>query len=75
MGLFNAHAVAQQRADRIATLLQSFADGQLDTAVGEAPAPGYERLYDSLRGRCSGNCANNAPNSSRWKAWRRGWRR
>ncbi|MDU2610946.1 MAG: aerotaxis transducer Aer2, partial [Pseudomonas aeruginosa] len=49
MGLFNAHAVAQQRADRIATLLQSFADGQLDTAVGEAPAPGYERLYDSLR--------------------------
>ncbi|WP_409513454.1 hypothetical protein, partial [Pseudomonas aeruginosa] len=23
MGLFNAHAVAQQRADRIATLLQS----------------------------------------------------
>ncbi|EPV8551921.1 TPA: hypothetical protein ACXJRG_006144, partial [Pseudomonas aeruginosa] len=24
MGLFNAHAVAQQRADRIATLLQSF---------------------------------------------------
>ncbi|WP_374049977.1 hypothetical protein, partial [Pseudomonas aeruginosa] len=26
MGLFNAHAVAQQRADRIATLLQSFAD-------------------------------------------------
>ncbi|EPY8478098.1 TPA: hypothetical protein ACXJTC_005543, partial [Pseudomonas aeruginosa] len=25
MGLFNAHAVAQQRADRIATLLQSFA--------------------------------------------------
>ncbi|WP_237750722.1 hypothetical protein, partial [Pseudomonas aeruginosa] len=41
MGLFNAHAVAQQRADRIATLLQSFADGQLDTAVGEAPAPGY----------------------------------
>ncbi|MBI8858225.1 hypothetical protein JEZ94_32655, partial [Pseudomonas aeruginosa] len=34
MGLFNAHAVAQQRADRIATLLQSFADGQLDTALG-----------------------------------------
>ncbi|MBG4905939.1 hypothetical protein I5F87_28285, partial [Pseudomonas aeruginosa] len=33
MGLFNAHAVAQQRADRIATLLQSFADGQLDTAA------------------------------------------
>ncbi|WP_419183091.1 hypothetical protein, partial [Pseudomonas aeruginosa] len=28
MGLFNAHAVAQQRADRIATLLQSFADGR-----------------------------------------------
>ncbi|WP_419183083.1 hypothetical protein, partial [Pseudomonas aeruginosa] len=27
MGLFNAHAVAQQRADRIATLLQSFAHG------------------------------------------------
>ncbi|WP_243249842.1 hypothetical protein, partial [Pseudomonas aeruginosa] len=25
MGLFNAHAVAQQRADRIATLLQSWA--------------------------------------------------
>ncbi|MBG6376062.1 flagellar motor protein MotB, partial [Pseudomonas aeruginosa] len=24
MGLFNAHAVAQQRADRIATLLQSW---------------------------------------------------
>ncbi|MCR7760940.1 hypothetical protein NS823_16610, partial [Pseudomonas aeruginosa] len=38
MGLFNAHAVAQQRADRIATLLQSFADGQLDTAVG-GPRP------------------------------------
>ncbi|MCV4082306.1 aerotaxis transducer Aer2 [Pseudomonas aeruginosa] len=49
MGLFNAHAVAQQRADRIATLLQSWGDGELDTAVGEAPAPGYERLYDSLR--------------------------
>ncbi|WP_243209589.1 hypothetical protein, partial [Pseudomonas aeruginosa] len=27
MGLFNAHAVAQQRADRIATLLQSLAPG------------------------------------------------
>ncbi|WP_431607325.1 hypothetical protein, partial [Pseudomonas aeruginosa] len=27
MGLFNAHAVAQQRADRIATLLQSWAAG------------------------------------------------
>ncbi|WP_409513774.1 hypothetical protein, partial [Pseudomonas aeruginosa] len=26
MGLFNAHAVAQQRADRIATLLQSWGD-------------------------------------------------
>ncbi|MBI8582929.1 hypothetical protein JEZ49_29880, partial [Pseudomonas aeruginosa] len=48
MGLFNAHAVAQQRADRIATLLQSFADGQPHPAGGEAPAPGYERLF----GRC-----------------------
>ncbi|MCR7383374.1 hypothetical protein NS790_18015, partial [Pseudomonas aeruginosa] len=37
MGLFNAHAVAQQRADRIATLLQSFADGQLDTANARPP--------------------------------------
>ncbi|MBI7264162.1 hypothetical protein JEU65_24495, partial [Pseudomonas aeruginosa] len=46
MGLFNAHAVAQQRADRIATLLQSFADGQLDTPLGAAPAPGDARLYD-----------------------------
>ncbi|MGU2268182.1 hypothetical protein ACSEQZ_21960, partial [Pseudomonas aeruginosa] len=27
MGLFNAHAVAQQRADRIATLLQSWGGG------------------------------------------------
>ncbi|MGU1112067.1 hypothetical protein ACSEVR_20590, partial [Pseudomonas aeruginosa] len=27
MGLFNAHAVAQQRADRIATLLQSWGAG------------------------------------------------
>ncbi|WP_237751075.1 hypothetical protein, partial [Pseudomonas aeruginosa] len=34
MGLFNAHAVAQQRADRIATLLQSFADGGVELAVG-----------------------------------------
>ncbi|WP_238943765.1 hypothetical protein, partial [Pseudomonas sp. AFW1] len=39
MGLFNAHAVAQQRADRIATLLQSFADGQLGTPRRPAPAP------------------------------------
>ncbi|MFZ7067045.1 hypothetical protein ACSEN3_21250, partial [Pseudomonas aeruginosa] len=30
MGLFNAHAVAQQRADRIATLLQSWGGGQRD---------------------------------------------
>ncbi|MBI8688765.1 hypothetical protein JEZ59_23800, partial [Pseudomonas aeruginosa] len=47
MGLFNAHAVAQQRADRIATLLKSFADGQLDTPLGAGPAarvaPGYDR--------------------------------
>ncbi|WP_237398154.1 hypothetical protein, partial [Pseudomonas aeruginosa] len=38
MGLFNAHAVAQQRADRIATLLQSFADGPLAPPGGAAPA-------------------------------------
>ncbi|WP_432212609.1 hypothetical protein [Pseudomonas aeruginosa] len=74
MGLFNAHAVAQQRADRIATLLQSFADGQLDTAVGEARRPATSVSTTACE-RCSGNCANNAPNSSRWKAWRRGWRR
>ncbi|WP_447744199.1 methyl-accepting chemotaxis protein [Pseudomonas nicosulfuronedens] len=49
MGLFNAHAVAQQRADRITTLLHSLVDGNLDVAIGEAPAPGYERLYDGLR--------------------------
>ncbi|RSZ49849.1 methyl-accepting chemotaxis protein, partial [Pseudomonas aeruginosa] len=49
MGLFNAHAVAQQRADRIATLLQSCAARPRATPRGEAPAPGYERLYDSLR--------------------------
>ncbi|WP_435896768.1 hypothetical protein, partial [Pseudomonas aeruginosa] len=34
MGLFNAHAVAQQRADRIATLLQSFAARPHDPARG-----------------------------------------
>ncbi len=49
MGLFNAHAVAQQRADRITALLHSLVDGNLDVAIGEAPAPGYERLYDGLR--------------------------
>ncbi|WP_416310953.1 methyl-accepting chemotaxis protein [Pseudomonas sp. W03] len=49
MGLFNAHAVAQQRADRITTILHSLVDGNLDVAIGEAPAPGYERLYDGLR--------------------------
>ncbi|WP_241235739.1 hypothetical protein, partial [Pseudomonas aeruginosa] len=49
MGLFNAHAVAQQRADRIATLLQSWAPGPRPPPRGAAPAPGYERLYDSLR--------------------------
>ncbi|WP_345774668.1 methyl-accepting chemotaxis protein [Pseudomonas sp. PSE14] len=49
MGLFNAHAVAQQRADRITAILHSLVDGNLDVAIGEAPAPGYERLYDGLR--------------------------
>ncbi|WP_160285442.1 methyl-accepting chemotaxis protein [Pseudomonas knackmussii] len=49
MGLFNAHAVAQQRADRITAVLQSLAEGRLDAAIGEAPAPGYERLYEGLR--------------------------
>ncbi|MEP9319258.1 methyl-accepting chemotaxis protein [Pseudomonas sp. LABIM340] len=49
MGLFNAHAVAQQRADRITALLHSLVDGNLDVAIGEAPAAGYERLYDGLR--------------------------
>jgi len=49
MGLFNAHAVAQQRADRITAVLQALAEGRLDAAVGEAPAPGYERLYEGLR--------------------------
>ncbi|MBH9454426.1 hypothetical protein I5L32_29115, partial [Pseudomonas aeruginosa] len=37
MGLFNAHAVAQQRADRIATLLQSWGHGPLATPRGAAP--------------------------------------
>lgn len=50
MGLFNAHAVAQQRADRITAILHSLVDGNLDVAIGEAPAAGYERLYDGLRG-------------------------
>ncbi|MDF3935775.1 methyl-accepting chemotaxis protein [Pseudomonas citronellolis] len=49
MGLFNAHAVAQQRADRITAVLQSLAEGRLDAAIGDAPAPGYERLYEGLR--------------------------
>lgn len=49
MGLFNAHAVAQQRADRITAILHSLVDGNLDVAIGEAPAAGYERLYDGLR--------------------------
>lgn len=49
MGLFNAHAVAQQRADRITSILQGLAEGRLDSAIGEAPAPGYERLYEGLR--------------------------
>ena len=49
MGLFNAHAVAQQRADRITAILHSLVDGNLDVAIGEAPASGYERLYDGLR--------------------------
>ncbi|OBY56190.1 methyl-accepting chemotaxis protein [Pseudomonas sp. AU12215] len=49
MGLFNAHAVAQQRADRITAILHSLVDGNLDVAIGETPAPGYERLYDGLR--------------------------
>ena len=38
MGLFNAHAVAQQRADRITAILHSLVDGNLDVAIGEAPA-------------------------------------
>ncbi|WP_435797812.1 hypothetical protein, partial [Pseudomonas aeruginosa] len=39
MGLFNAHAVAQQRADRIATLLQSCAGAPRATPRGGGPAP------------------------------------
>ncbi|MGC3690046.1 hypothetical protein [Pseudomonas aeruginosa] len=38
MGLFNAHAVAQQRADRIATLLQSWGARPRGTPRGAAPA-------------------------------------
>ncbi|MGI0680803.1 hypothetical protein ACRCPB_29000, partial [Pseudomonas aeruginosa] len=39
MGLFNAHAVAQQRADRIATLLQSWGGGPPPHPRGGAPPP------------------------------------
>ncbi|MGI0882776.1 hypothetical protein ACRCQH_30465, partial [Pseudomonas aeruginosa] len=39
MGLFNAHAVAQQRADRIATLLQSWGPPPHDTPPRPARAP------------------------------------
>ncbi|MNO76730.1 Methyl-accepting chemotaxis protein II [compost metagenome] len=49
MGLFNANAVAQQRADRIDAILRSMLDGNLDSPVGDAPAPGYESLYANLR--------------------------
>ncbi|WP_410055409.1 hypothetical protein [Pseudomonas aeruginosa] len=44
MGLFNAHAVAQQRADRIATLLQSWAAGPRHTPRRAGPAPRGPRL-------------------------------
>ncbi|MFE4183399.1 hypothetical protein, partial [Pseudomonas aeruginosa] len=40
MGLFNAHAVAQQRADRIATLLQSWGARPPPPPRGAAPPPG-----------------------------------
>ncbi|MBG4586446.1 hypothetical protein I5F53_27355, partial [Pseudomonas aeruginosa] len=39
MGLFNAHAVAQQRADRIATLLQSWGARPPPPPPGAPPPP------------------------------------
>ncbi|MCM2049778.1 energy transducer TonB, partial [Pseudomonas aeruginosa] len=39
MGLFNAHAVAQQRADRIATLLQSWGAPPHPPPPPPAPPP------------------------------------